>query len=84
MPSTAIVRRQDRLEGVRSHTAIARDDISLAPRLDDDLGVALRIGEIGERCGDAVDADGGGHQRRGIDLPFRDQAQRMDANSSGV
>ena len=49
--------------------------IDSPPRLDDDLGVRFRIGEIGERLGDAVDADAGGHHRGGIDLPFRDQAQ---------
>ena len=53
------------------------------PRLDDDLGVRFRIGEIGKRLRDAVDTDAGGHHRGRIDLPFRDQAQRI-ANSSGV
>jgi hypothetical protein len=31
---------------------------NLSPGLDDDLGVALRVGEIVEGGGDAVDADG--------------------------
>jgi DNA-binding transcriptional LysR family regulator len=34
----------------------------LPPRLDDDLGVTLRIGEIRERAGNPVDADRRGHQ----------------------
>ena len=34
------------------------------------------IGEIVEGFGDAVDADAAGHQRRGVDLSFREQAQR--------
>ena len=39
--------------GQRSRAAMGKSP----PRLDDDLGVRLRIGEIGERLGDAVDAD---------------------------
>ena len=48
----------------------------LTPRLDDDLGVRFRIGEIGKRLRNAGDADAGGHHRCRIDLPFRDQPER--------
>ncbi|MET4257630.1 hypothetical protein ABIC09_002571 [Bradyrhizobium sp. S3.12.5] len=35
--------------------ALAHPTTPLSPRLHDDLGVRLGIGEIGERLGDAVD-----------------------------
>ena len=53
------------------------DDNNSAPRLHNNLRMRFRIGEIGKRLGDAVDADAGRHHRGGVDLAFGDQAQRV-------
>jgi hypothetical protein len=55
----------------------------LSPRLDDDLGMRLGIGEIRKCLRHAVDADLRGDQRSGIDLAVRDRRSER-ANSSGV
>src|SRR5665647_3071115 len=49
---------------------------ALAPGLDNNLGVALGIAQIGKRLRDAVDADFGGDQCGGFDLPLGNQPQR--------
>ena len=52
----------------------------IAPRFpgrDDNLGVTFRVGPIRECGDDPFDTDASGHQRGRIDLPFRDQPQRV-------
>ena len=63
---------------------VRRDDAKiLSPRLDNDLGVAFRVGEIGKGLPDAVEPDAGGDQRGHIDPPSAIW-RRVAANSSGV